>query len=308
MTILFNSDAARGQVFADILAQTMPDLPVKIGLENVDGPEVHYLLTWKVVPGMFERFPNLRIVFSLGAGVDQFDVAAFPPGVRLVRLVDPDLAAMMREYVCMGVLAAHRDIPAYLGQQRNAEWTPVPVKLASERRVSVLGLGQLGQVVLQALAEFGFALSGWSRSAREIDGVTCYSGPDGLDAILAQTDILVCLLPLTPETQGILNADLFAKLPKGASLVHAGRGAHLDGAALYAALETGQISGAVLDVTNPEPLPPEDPLWHHPHVLITPHIACQTRAESLARHVVDVLSCEERGAPLPGLVQAGRGY
>lgn len=308
MTFLFNSDIARGTIFANILAQSIPDMPVKIGMDAVDGPEVKYLLTWNVVPGMFERFPNLEIVFSLGAGVDQFDISAFPSHVELVRLIDPDLSAMMREYVSMGVLAAHRDIPAYRDQQNREIWQPIPVKLASQRRVGVLGLGQLGQVVLAALAGFGFPLSGWSRSQHEINGVTCYSGASGLDAILANSDILVCLLPLTTETQGILNADLFAKLPVGASLVHAGRGAQLDSGALYAALESGHLSGAVLDVTNPEPLPAGDPLWHHPRVIITPHVACQTRPEGMARHVIDVLHHHRNGTPLPGLVERTRGY
>lgn len=308
MTVLFNADAARGEVLAAGLAGAFPDLPVKIGLDAVEGPEVNYLVTWQMVPGLFDRFPNLKIVFSLGAGVDQFDVGTFPAGVRLVRLVDPALASMMRDYVCMAVLAAHRDLPAYLGQQRAETWAPLPVRLAQERRVGVLGLGQLGQAVLGALAPFGFALSGWSRSPREIAGVRCHAGADGLDAILAESDILVCLLPLTPETGGILNAGLFAKLPAGATLVHVGRGAQLDPRALRAALDSGHLAGAILDVTAPEPLPPGDPLWQHPHVIVTPHIACQTRADALARHMIEVLHAEAAGRPLPGVVEAGRGY
>ncbi|HEY0276296.1 MAG TPA: NAD(P)-dependent oxidoreductase, partial [Paenirhodobacter sp.] len=171
MTLLFNSDAARGAIFTKIFCAAFPDIPVRVGAASVDGPEVKYLLTWTFTPEMLHRYPNLEIVFSLGAGVDQFDVSTFPPGVRLVRLIDEDLSAMMREYACMGVLAAHRDLPAYLAQQRAEVWQPVPLHLAQERRVGVLGLGELGQTVLTALAGFGFALSGWARSPRDLPGV-----------------------------------------------------------------------------------------------------------------------------------------
>ncbi|RWR05064.1 2-hydroxyacid dehydrogenase [Paenirhodobacter populi] len=308
MTLLFNSDATRGTIFADILRTAFPDIPVRIGADSVAGPEVRYLMTWTAPADLFTRYPNVEVIFSLGAGVDQFDLRSFPPGVQLVRLVDEDLAAMMRDYVCMGVLAAHRNLPEYLGQQRDEVWRALPVKLAPERRVGVLGLGQLGQAVLAALASFGFRLSGWSRSPREIAGVRCHSGAEGLDAILRESDILVCLLPLTAETRGILNADLFAKLPEGAALVHAGRGAQLDPQALREALDSGRLSGAILDVTTREPLPPGDPLWHHPRVIVTPHIACQTRPEVMARHTITVLRAHREGRPLPGLVESGRGY
>lgn len=308
MTVLFNADDARGKIIEELIAKNRPDLPVVIGIDNASGPEVRYIMTWKAIPDMATRFPNLEIVFSLGAGVDQFDAASFPEGVKLVRLIDPDLSSMMRDYVCMGVLAVLRDLPAYLEQQRNEIWHDLPGRLAKECRVGVLGLGALGQAVLTALSGFDFALSGWSRSAHDIAGVRCYSGEDGLHEMLAESDILVCLLPLTDETRGILNADLFARLPKGAALVHAGRGGHLDAGALIAALDSGHLSGAVLDVTNPEPLPQGDPLWRHPRVILTPHVASQTRAESMARHLLDVLDCQSAGRALPGLVEAGRGY
>ncbi|HEY0211978.1 MAG TPA: glyoxylate/hydroxypyruvate reductase A [Paenirhodobacter sp.] len=308
MTVLFNSDARRGAIFARIFNDAFPDIPVRIGTGAGDDAAVKYLLTWTFSPEMLRRFPNLEIVFSLGAGVDQFDVASFPPGLRLVRLVDDDLAAMMREYVCMGVLAAHRDMPAYLAQQREQVWKPILLKLASERRVGVLGLGELGQTALQGLAGLGFPLSGWSRSARDLPGVRCHSGADGLTAILAESDIIVCLLPLTDETRGILNAGFFAQMPQGASLVHVGRGAQLDQGALMHALDSGHLAGAVLDVTTVEPLPQDDPLWSHPRVMITPHIACQTRPEALARHAVETLRNLQAGQPLKGEVHTDRGY
>jgi glyoxylate/hydroxypyruvate reductase len=308
MTLLFNSDAERGAIVSEIFGKAFPDIPVRIGAESVEGPEVRYLVTWTVPADLFARYPNIEIVLSLGAGVDQFDLAVFPTGVKLVRLIDDDLAAMMRDYVCMGVLAAHRNLPEYLSQQRAEVWQPVPVRLASERRIGVLGLGQLGQVVLAALAGFGFPLSGWSRGPRDIPGVRCHSGAEGLDAILRESDILVCLLPLTEETRGILNAALFAKLPEGATLVHAGRGAQLDAPALLAALDSGHLSGAILDVTDPEPLPAGDPIWRHPRVIVTPHVACQTRPQGIARHAVEVVRAHLDGRSVPGQVEADRGY
>jgi glyoxylate/hydroxypyruvate reductase len=214
----------------------------------------------------------------------------------------------MVEYVTMAVLALHRDLLHFIAQQKAQVWREIRITPAKRRRVGVMGLGQLGQAVLERLTAFDFPLLGWNRSMREIDGVTCYTGMGTLPDFLAQTDILVCLLPLTDETRGILNADLFARLPRGASLVNVGRGPHLVEADFLAALDSGALSGAVLDVAEPEPLPAGHPFWSHPRILVTPHNASMTTPDTAVDFVLDVIARHRRGEELPGRVDRSRGY
>ena len=304
MAVLFLSSPERAAIFREVFARALPDMPFHVG-QAPDPQAVRYLVTWTAPEGLARDYPNLRLIFSVRAGVDQFDLPALPPQVGVVRMLELGIARQMREYATLATLAMHRDLPAYLDQQRRGIWQEGRNLAAADRRVGVMGLGNLGQAVLEALRPFGFDLAGWSRSPRRIEGVTCMTD---LDAFLARTDILLCLLPLTLETEGMLDAALFAKLPMGARLVHLGRGRQLDHDALRQALDSGRIVQAMLDVTEPEPLPAGHWLWRDPRVILTPHVASQTVARDGAQHVLEGIRADLRGENPAGLVDRARGY
>ncbi|MCX7282779.1 MAG: glyoxylate/hydroxypyruvate reductase A [Novosphingobium sp.] len=309
MTFLYHGLEARGAVWADIFAARVPQLPFwRWGIDPVDPAAVRYLAAWNAPADFIAHFPNLEVLFSVGAGIDQLPLAALPPQVRVVRMVEQGIITGMAEYVAMACLALHRDLPFFITEQRAGRWTYRHTRLAAESRVGVMGLGELGKAALAMLAPLGFPLSGWSRSAHHIEGVTCFSGAGGLGAFLAQVDILICLLPLTPETRGILCRETFAMMPRGSALVNAGRGGHLVAEDLIAALDSGQLRAAMLDVTDPEPLPEGHAIYHHPAVFLTPHVAAETRhgsaGEVLADNVLRLLA----GEPLLGEVDRTRGY
>lgn len=308
MSFLYKSEPERGAVWARLFAERAPDVEFRIWPDIGDPSVVRYLAAWEPPENLAETCPNLELVFSVGAGVDQFDFSRIPPGVPVVRMIESGLVAGMVEYATLAVLAAHRDWPTYAAQQREGVWDPLRVRTAGSRRVGVLGMGVLGQAVLTSLQAFGFQCAGWGRTPRELPGVESFAGEEGLDAFLARTDILVCLLPLTTATRGILSRALFDRLPPGAALVNVGRGGHLVEQDLLDALDSGRLSAAILDVFDTEPLAAGHPFWHHPRIMVTPHIASMTQAETSAEAVLENLRRHWVGLPLIGLVDRSRGY
>lgn len=298
----------RGRIWAERLTQDIPGIEVRQYPDAGDPARITHVGAWTLPEGLLDTFPNLRFLISVGAGVDQLDLSAVPAGVPVLRMVDPALAEGMSEYVAAGVLSLHRDLHHYRAAARQGAWTHRPQMRAADRRVGVLGLGMLGTSALAALAPFGFQLSGWARSRHDIPGVTCFAGQAELTTFLRDVDILVCLLPLTPDTRGILNADLFDALPRGAAIINAGRGGHLVEGDLLAALEDGRIGAAILDVFDHEPLPADHPFWRHPAVEVTPHIASATLPASSARVVVEAVRADLDGRPLPGLIDRATNY
>lgn len=307
MAFLFNSDAARGAVFREAFARELPDLEFYHCSESVDPEKVRYLLTWNV-PDDVSRFRNLEMLFSIGAGVDQFKPETIPDHVKLVRMIEDGIIRMMQEYVVLGVLTLHRQMLAYRQQQGRGLWQALATPQAADRRVGFLGLGMLAQAAIDRLKPFGFQLAAWSRSNKKIESVTCFHGDSQLGDFLRGTDILVCLLPLTEQTSGILNVQLFSLLPAGARLLHVGRGPQLDQGALIEALDNGRLAAAMLDVTEPEPLPGRHPLWFHPKVIITPHIASVTQPHTAAQSVIENIRRHRAGRDPIGLVDRTLGY
>lgn len=309
MALLFKSNIDRADWWRRELSKYIADLEVRTWPDIGDPDEIEFALCWKMPHGELAKLRNLRAVYSLGAGVDHLLADPdFPRHLPFSRVVDPNLTGRMTEYVVQHVLNHHRFCHTYDAQQRRSFWKEHFAPFASERKVGILGMGALGSGSAKALHMLGFDVAGWSKSEKNIDGVRSFFGDDQLDAFLARTEILVCLLPLTPQTEDILNKDLFAKLPKGAAIINAARGPHVVDEDLIAALESGQLSAATLDAFRVEPLPTDHPFWSHPQIRITPHVASISDPASVARLVAENIIRTRNGEPLLHAVDPAKGY
>jgi glyoxylate/hydroxypyruvate reductase A len=275
--------------------------------------EIAYACVWVAPHGALVDLPGLKLVANLGAGVDRLLADPALPDVPIVRATHPDLAMRVTEYVVLHTLRHHRRQPLYEAQQRERIWRDHPQPAASEVAVGIMGLGVIGSEAARVLARIGFKVAGWSATPKAIGDFECFHGAAGLGAFLARTDILICLLPATPDTRGILNRHLFAKLKQdgaagSAYLINAGRGSLQINDDILAAIENGTLAGATLDVFPEEPLPLTSPLWSHPKITITPHNAGDISPAVMVGEVMRQIERLERGEPLTGLVDRMRGY
>jgi glyoxylate/hydroxypyruvate reductase A len=275
--------------------------------------EVGYMLVWKPLPETLDRLPALKVIFSLGAGVDHIFALPGLPDVPVVRIVDPDLTGRMSEYLVWQTLHHLRRGPAYRRIQAEHRWDEVEQPAACQVSVGIMGLGVMGAAAAEVLLRLGFRLRGWTRTPKQAPGVEVFVGPDGLDAFLAGTDILVSLLPLTPETRGLVDRDLLGKLRRNGPLggpifINAGRGGTHVEADLAEALKHDTLAGASLDVFEEEPLPADSPLWDLDNLVITPHVAAVSEPAALARQIAQQIRAFERGEPLRNRVDPERGY
>jgi glyoxylate/hydroxypyruvate reductase A len=295
-------------------ARIYPDRPVALIPDDpIDPALVRYAAVWKPKPGMLGGFPKLEVIFNLGAGVDAVVADATLPDVPLVRVAVDDLTQRMTEYVVMHVLMHHRRQGYYAESQRSKVWAPKLQWAASELRVGVMGLGVLGRDAAEVLARIGFDVAGWSNTPKAIPGIECFAGAAGLGRFLARTDVLVCLLPLTAGTRGILDRRTFEGLARdgklgGPVIINAGRGGLQNEADLLAALDDGTLLAATLDVFHSEPLPPDSRFWSHPKVTLSPHNAADTDADTISAYVAEQIAAYERGERLMNVVDRRTGY
>jgi len=307
--LIIGRDGSGTDPWAPEIARLAPEIEVRHWPEIGDPATIDAVLMWKPPPGLMARLTNLKAILATGAGVDALlGDPEVPTHLPLARLVDPSMTAEMSEYVTLQVLRFHRQEPTYARQQRERVWAVHPQPHPDQRRIGMLGLGELGADALAKLAPFGFPLAGWSRSPRTLPGVTTFHGRDGIDALARRSDILICLLPLTDETRGILDRRLFALMPEGAFVINCARGGHLVDDDLLEALDSGHLAGAALDVFHTEPLPGAHPFWSHPKVVLTPHSSALTNPRTATPQIVDNLRRLAAGRPLVNLVDRTRGY
>lgn len=308
MALIYHSPINPAAVWEPELKKHIPDLDFRLWDDPGDPAEIDMALCWLPPAGGLAKFPNLKVIFSLAAGVDHLFYDPDLPDLPVVRMVEPSLTAGVAEYITLHVMRHHKDQRRFEEQQKAKVWQEYFAPPAWTRRVGILGLGVLGSTAAGMLKPIGFQLAGWSRSPKQVDGVESFHGEGQLGALAARSDILVSILPRTPQTENVLNAELFARMPQGASLISCGRGDHLVEQDLLDALESGRISQATLDVFREEPLPADHPFWSHPKITVTPHSAGDPFPETAARAVAENILRFRNGEPLPNIARREDGY
>ncbi|HEY1836794.1 MAG TPA: glyoxylate/hydroxypyruvate reductase A [Rhizomicrobium sp.] len=310
-TLLLCVPVGWGSLWTGPLSQIAPDLKLVVqGRDEFDPAAIDYALSFRPPPGFLKTLTNVKAVFSVGAGVDGFLADPdYPRQVPLVRFVDRALSREMAQYVVMHTLIFHRQQRLFDEFQSKSKWQQrMPPRATTDTRIGIFGLGEIGTMAAERLRDLDFKVAGWSRGKKNVPGVESFAGQDAMKAFLARSDILICLLPLTPQTRGILNKQTFAALPDGAFVINVARGGHLIEDDLVAAIDSGHLAGATLDVFQTEPLPETSPLWMHPKITVTPHVAAISDPRAMARSVADGIARAAKGLPLENTIDFARGY
>ena len=306
MRISFCCTDTKAQPWLEGLRAAFPGADVEVW--SAGSAPADYAVVWAPPQQFMDEQTQLKGIFNIGAGVDALLTLRLPPGVPVVRLDDAGMSVQMAEYVCHAVIRHFREFDGYEADARQGKWSYRKPRLRTDFPVGVMGLGVLGARVSRALAQFDFPVMGWSRSAKVIDGVQCFSGQAGFNDFLAATRILVCLLPLTPDTEGIMCRETLARLQPGGYVINVARGSHLVDDDLIALIDSGNLAGATLDVFRTEPLPAAHPFWAHPNITVTPHTSARTLREESIAQIAGKIAALQRGEAVAGVVDPARGY
>ena len=306
MHILFCATGTKAAPWIDALRAALPQATVDEWQPGA--PPADYAVVWSPPQQFLAEQSRLKGIFNIGAGVDALMKLRLPPEAIVVRIDDGGMAVQMAEFVCDAVIRNFRELDAYRDDIAHGKWSYRKPRSRADFPVGIMGLGVLGQRVALAVRQFDFPVFGWSRTAKAVPGVRCFAGAGEFDQFLAATKVLVCLLPLTPETGGIMNARSLSRLLPGAYVINVARGAHLVDQDLIALLDSGHVAGAALDVFRTEPLPPEHPFWQHPRITVTPHTSARTLREETIAQIAGKIAAFERGEPIAGVVDRQRGY
>lgn len=309
MSFLIVSPGKDPEAWVEVLEKQHPGLNIYVYPEEHDKEEVEFALVWNHPRGLFKNYPNLKVIASMGAGVDHITSdPELPENITITRVIDNRLTSDMSAFVLAMIMDHLRNLSFYQEKEAEKIWNPVNYKRIEEVRVGIMGLGVMGSALASTLIRNGFTVSGWSKSEKEIEGVKSYYDNDDFEEFLQNSDILICLLPLTPQTETILDKELFEKLPEGAFVINVARGEHLVEHDLLEMIDTGHLSGAALDVFREEPLPDDHPFWTHPRIKVTPHIASVTKPEAVVPQIVENYERMKEHEPLKNVVERKKGY